>query len=158
VWRIPTAQYSGGHYATFPPKLIVPMILAGTSEAGCCPACGAPWERLVDTETEFRGNSARAGRTAEELNRTGKWRNGGGAGHTNLKMGPVVHVQTTGWRPTCECPAYEPIPCTVMDPFGGSGTVGEVCTRLSRRAILIELNPDYADQARHRNRQGGLIL
>jgi DNA modification methylase len=32
---------------------------------------------------------------------------------------------------------------TVLDPFGGSGTVGEVCNALGRNAILIELNPDY---------------
>lgn len=31
----------------------------------------------------------------------------------------------------------------VLDPFAGSGTVGEVCNRLNRNAILIELNPAY---------------
>jgi DNA modification methylase len=32
----------------------------------------------------------------------------------------------------------------VLDPFGGSGTTGEVALELGRRAELIELNPDYA--------------
>ncbi len=32
----------------------------------------------------------------------------------------------------------------VLDPFGGSGTTGEVAISLGRKAILIELNPDYA--------------
>ena len=32
---------------------------------------------------------------------------------------------------------------TVLDPFGGSGTTGEVALRYNREAILIELNPDY---------------
>lgn len=32
---------------------------------------------------------------------------------------------------------------TVLDPFAGSGTVGEVCKSLNRNSILIELNPDY---------------
>ena len=45
VWTIATAPYPALHFATFPPKLIEPMILAGTSERGCCPECGAPWER-----------------------------------------------------------------------------------------------------------------
>lgn len=39
---------------------------------------------------------------------------------------------------------------TVLDPFGGAGTTGLVADRLGRDAILIELNPDYADLARHR--------
>ncbi|NQU09590.1 site-specific DNA-methyltransferase [bacterium] len=34
-------------------------------------------------------------------------------------------------------------PCTVLDPFGGSGTVGMVALELGRDAILCELNPDY---------------
>lgn len=38
----------------------------------------------------------------------------------------------------------------VMDPFGGSGTVGLVADRLGRSAILIELNPAYAEMARRR--------
>ena len=43
-----------------------------------------------------------------------------------------------------------PVGGTVLDPFGGSGTVGLVADRLQRNAILIELNPDYADMARNR--------
>jgi site-specific DNA-methyltransferase (cytosine-N4-specific) len=40
----------------------------------------------------------------------------------------------------------------VLDPFAGSGTVGRVAQRLTRRAILIDLNPDYLIQAMGRNR------
>ncbi len=39
---------------------------------------------------------------------------------------------------------------TVLDPFGGAGTVGLVADRLKHDAILIELNPDYAEMARRR--------
>lgn len=38
----------------------------------------------------------------------------------------------------------------VLDPFGGSGTTGLVASRLDREAILIELNPAYAEIARRR--------
>jgi DNA modification methylase len=38
----------------------------------------------------------------------------------------------------------------VLDPFAGSGTVGEVAMRLNRRAILIELIPEFADLIRKR--------
>lgn len=38
----------------------------------------------------------------------------------------------------------------VLDPFGGTGTVGLVADRLNMNATLIELNADYARQARDR--------
>jgi adenine-specific DNA-methyltransferase len=50
------------------------------------------------------------------------------------------------------------VPATVLDCFGGSGTVGAVAERLSRRAILIELSPEYVTLAESRNRQIGLAL
>ena len=39
---------------------------------------------------------------------------------------------------------------TVLDPFGGAGTTGMVADRLGREAILIELNPAYAEIAARR--------
>ena len=39
---------------------------------------------------------------------------------------------------------------TVLDPFGGAGTTGLVADRLGRSAVLIELNPKYAEMARKR--------
>lgn len=39
---------------------------------------------------------------------------------------------------------------TVLDPFGGAGTTGLVADRLKRNAVLIELNPEYAEMARRR--------
>ena len=59
------------------------------------------------------------------------------------------HVETTGWRATCDHHAAV-IPATVLDPFGGAGTVGLVADRLQRDAILIEISPEYADMARER--------
>ena len=48
------------------------------------------------------------------------------------------------WQP------LEAQPCTVLDPFGGAGTTGLVASRLGRHAVLIELNPEYAEMARRR--------
>jgi len=42
---------------------------------------------------------------------------------------------------------------TVLDPFGGAGTTGLVADRLGRNAILLELNPQYAEMARGRIEQ-----
>lgn len=51
-----------------------------------------------------------------------------------------------GWKPTCPHDARV-VPCTVLDPFAGSGTTGLVCDRLGRNAILIDLNTQYLDMA-----------
>jgi DNA modification methylase len=50
VWTIVTAPYAEAHFATFPPLLAERCIRAGTSERGCCAACGAPWVRQGDRE------------------------------------------------------------------------------------------------------------
>jgi DNA modification methylase len=45
----------------------------------------------------------------------------------------------------------------VLDPFFGSGTVGMVATELGRQWVGIELNPEYAEDARIRTAQRGLF-
>jgi len=73
VWTVTTKSYKGCHFATFPPDLIRPCILAGTKPGD-----------------------------------------------------------------------------TVLDPFAGSGTTGQVALEHDRNAILIELNPDYEPLIRQR--------
>lgn len=46
----------------------------------------------------------------------------------------------------------------VLDPFGGTGTTAAVANRLGRKAILIELNPDYVKQIAERTAQAPLGL
>jgi site-specific DNA-methyltransferase (adenine-specific) len=67
VWTVTTKPYKEAHFATFPPDLIEPCILAGAPVGG-----------------------------------------------------------------------------VVLDPFGGSGTTGAVAIKHGRRAVLCELNPEYA--------------
>lgn len=45
VWTVNTRPYKEAHFATFPPDLIRPCILAGTSEHGECVDCGTAWKR-----------------------------------------------------------------------------------------------------------------
>ena len=46
----------------------------------------------------------------------------------------------------------------VLDPFFGSGTVGEVSQNLGRKWIGIDLNPEYESLQRKRTAQTGLML
>lgn len=73
VWTVATRPYHEAHFATFPPDLVRPCVLAG------CPAGGV-----------------------------------------------------------------------VLDPFFGSGTVGQVCIEENRKYIGIELNPEYVAMAQRR--------
>lgn len=73
VWTVPGSPYREAHFATFPPALIQPCILAGCPEGGL-----------------------------------------------------------------------------VFDPFGGSGTTGQVARALGRDYLLCELNPEYVAMAEKR--------
>ena len=46
VWTIASQPFLEAHFATFPPKLIEPAILAGSS-ARACELCGAPWKPVT---------------------------------------------------------------------------------------------------------------
>jgi len=81
VWNVATQGYSEAHFATFPPALIEPCILAGS------------------------------------------------------KPGDIV-----------------------LDPFGGSGTTGQVSEALGRKWLLIELNGEYANLCADRTRQTGMKM
>ena len=81
VWTVPTKSYKGAHFATFPPALIKPCILAGCPEGG-----------------------------------------------------------------------------TVLDPFNGSGTTGEVARNCGCHYIGCELNPDYVELTTKRLKQGSLLV
>ena len=149
VWHIATTPYKNAHFATFPPDLIEPAILAGTSAKGVCSACGAPWRRQIlatapDGRTAIMGarspkmdDGPLIGRNAFDSDVRGSFT----ASHG------VLSKQTIGWEPTCACAPCRAVPATVLDPFFGSGTTGLVCDRLQRDCIGIDLNPEYAAMA-----------
>jgi DNA modification methylase len=146
VWTLGPSPFAEAHFATFPPEIPRRCILAGTSQKGACPACGAPWARVV----ERRGSGPKFAPLAIESSGVlpdgpGTHRNMGGRYQAWSDANPP---KTTGWAPSCACPPADPAPCVVLDPFGGSGTTGLVADRLGRDATLIELNPEYAEMAR----------
>jgi DNA modification methylase len=147
VWTIATAPFSQSHFATMPPAVVERCIRAGTSERGCCAACGAPWGRqtavsYTDAHRGMVGNQRKT-ITDDMVMHAGR--------ENDVRMDK--HVATTGWHPTCACdrPGLV-VPCTVLDPFAGAGTTLLVADRLQRDAIGIELNPDYTRMAMDRCR------
>jgi DNA modification methylase len=147
VWTVATKPYKEAHFATFPPKLIEPCVLAGTSAEGQCPECGKPWVRVVE-----KGETTRKGPVASG------WREPSGRGNMaeSVTCG-TTERKTIGWRPDCECDpvancagGFPPIPQIVLDPFMGSGTTGMVARQHGRDYLGIELNPEYAKMARER--------
>lgn len=154
VWTITTKPYSGAHFATFPPELPMRCIKAGSSKKGACPACGSPWERVVEragqlpieeTEGETQGRRKASGQVATDTERRKKM---SGAKHAAWKV--ANPDKQLGWQPTCDCNAGDPVPCTILDPFFGAGTTGLVAMKMGRDCIGVELNPDYAEIARKR--------
>lgn len=143
VWTIPTAAFAEAHFATFPPALVEPCIKAGTSEHGVCNACGAPWVRETERSRTRDGEPLDGDWGATKDQKIGP----SGVGHWRDK----TDVTTTGWAPSCKCEQTYPLSrAVVLDPFGGSGTVGMVASGHGRDAILAELNPAYAELAAKR--------
>jgi len=140
VWHLAHEPYAEAHFATFPTEIPRRAIKAGTSERGCCPACGAPWRRIVSREKVTR----------ERPNALTKRDGAKGTGNHCANTVAGVATRTTGWEPTCPCPPAEPVPCLVLDPFLGSGTTIAVARELGRHGVGCELNPEYAALARIR--------
>ena len=152
VWTIATAPFAQAHFATFPPDLVEPCILAGTSARGVCPSCGAPWLRVMNRTKDWREDAETSPQTY-----------GPGSGNRRIRSSnggmSKSEYETTGWRASCACGLRrEPEPAVVLDPFMGSGTTAMVAERLGRRAIGIELNPDYVAMIEDRTREPGLAL
>ena len=147
VWTIASQPYPEAHFATFPEALVEKPILAGTSEKGCCAECGAPWERQV----EHRDFDQSVNEVIDSSTVPGLRPNSSADRVRKLSGSTYQHVRggTLGWRATCTHNAAV-VPCTVLDPFAGTFTVGAVARRLGRNAVGIELNPAYVKLAEKR--------
>lgn len=149
VWTLSTAPFPGAHFATFPPRLVEPCVLAGTSAHGCCSMCGAPFTRIVELGAPLEAQKASAGADSrgEYRGKATKTYDGTGAQDPSAVKSRILEGMrervTTGWKPSCRHALRELEACTVLDPFAGSGTTGLVASRHGRRFIGIELNAEY---------------
>jgi DNA modification methylase len=143
VWSLACGSYDGAHYATFPTDLVRTCVLAATSAVGCCPVCRAPYKRLVEKvfveqpdvshERGIARVKAREGIEAASVP---------GNNWQGVPRG-INQYRTLGWAPVCDHGVQPTLPCRVLDPFAGSGTVAQVCLDLGRSCLSVELNPAY---------------
>jgi len=122
VWRTAVSSFQGDHFATYPVKLILPCILASTSEAGCCVKCGTAWTRGYEKEKVPADN----------------------------KKGYEMRLVDKGFSKACKCKTKDTRPCIVMDPFSGMATTGIGALNEGRYYAGIELNPDYLKKSNER--------
>jgi DNA modification methylase len=144
VWSVAPARNKFNHFATFPPKLIEPMALAG-SPPEVCAACGAPLVRevkkvVVDQREAHRFTANLRGKVDASN------------GRANTKRAYLAY-ETIGRKPTCACGAGTR-PGVVLDPFMGSGTVALVAHQHRRDYVGCDINPDYVAIAQKRLTQG----
>jgi len=145
VFNIATRPFTEAHFATFPVDIPLRCIKAGSSEAGECPHCGKAWVRVVEREDKRHWTERNDyTKSKYQLGNNASGRNDGRADFATSKL------STIGWRPQCQCPAHEPVPQTILDPFNGAATTGVAALLLNRNYIGIELNPDYLEISRKR--------
>lgn len=165
VWWVSPKPYKGAHFAVYPPELIEPCILAGTSEQGCCGDCNAPYERTVGKacsecngfipnqanrcpDCNYQNTEWKKERGVSEAHRSDDFAGSGNRVPRKNKIENITALHR--WGPTCDCSYPSPVPCVVLDPFLGSGTTIAVALANGRKAVGIELNPDYVVLAEER--------
>ena len=123
----------GAHFAIFPEAFARRCILAGTSEHGCCPECGAPWQREAETGLDKTHQQRRRRSTDKDARQEGNATIHGW--HQRAHVALEHEYETVGWRPGCLTldteadPSWcrsdghyrrRPVPCVVLDPFVGA--------------------------------------
>jgi DNA modification methylase len=140
VWNINTVPYPGAHFATFPEKLCKIPILAGCPDAICL-KCGEARKKVYKSGFTAHDGDTRTsypeGSTAKRLALLRQASRERGAEYAN-------DMELIGYT-DCGCDAkFEP--GTVLDPFCGSGTVLAMAKKLGRKAIGIDILPEYCAQ------------
>lgn len=150
---VPTQPGPAGHYATFSPDLVEPLLRLATSPKGCCGVCGAPVRRVVDRQSFGKQEPSHGKYAAQEKN--GAARNmvasvkaarATGQAHDH----PFPAPSTRGWERTCLHVEASTAPCTVLDCFAGRGSTLLAAQRLGLHGVGIELRAADVHATRQR--------
>ena len=131
VWTVPTKPNPDAHFATYPPELVRPCIMAGCPEK-ICVVCGEPYVRAMERPGPLKiDKGKRSGLPDRKIGRVlDKYH----------RENPPIDL---GVQKQCDCRTDETEAGIVLDPFAGSGTTGQVAAHNQRDALLIELNSEY---------------
>lgn len=133
-WLLPSANFRGAHFATFPPGLVERPLLATCPEL-ICETCGTPFRRASRMQREEIGRDRHPSRREPRVHRYNRR-------YTVIReRGPLL--------PGCKCSTAAKAG-VVLDPFFGAGTVALVAERHGRDWVGIEINPRYAKLAEQR--------
>jgi site-specific DNA-methyltransferase (adenine-specific) len=149
VWSVTTKPTSWGHTSSTPEQLVEIMVKAGSSEDGCCPACGTPWVRKVKLGMEEAPSRQQAKDRSHHLGKGDDYHDFAGQSWAEWR---AIHPDVDlGFTQCCSCAADDPMPCLVLDPFGGTGTTAIMAAKrrqpaLRRRHyVTIDTNPSYVE-------------
>jgi hypothetical protein len=134
VWKIPTHANPEAHFATFPPKLVRPMIKAGCPEF-ICSECGKPREKIFNRESI----PTRPGLKTKYEPILGTQIS------KNLRYRLMPKIEIKGYT-DCGCNAKF-TPGVVLDPFTGTGTTLYQAWKLGRNYIGFEISKEYCEIA-----------
>ena len=146
VWTIPTQAFSEAHFATFPEKLVEPMILSGCPRE-VCSKCGQGRRKVYETNGNYRNAPGRI-----EKEKIAALSNKNDSETWSGRIGEGMERHFIGYT-DCGCKA-EWRPGVVLDPFCGSGTTCKVAAQNGRDWIGIELKAEYIEMAKRRINEG----
>lgn len=137
VWKIATQPFSGAHFATFPERLVEPMIKSSCPQE-ICKKCGLPRMRI--TKTEYIKIGRKFKKSKYQGDKVGLI--SGCTKPQEMRYGRAIALRrTVGWS-KCGCNAGFR-PGIVLDPFSGSGTTLVKAAKLGRDSVGADINPDY---------------
>jgi len=141
VWFIPTKPSGVLHYAAFPPNLIEPCVLAGSSDKACNQCC-APW--VKEYIIKEKGTATDTTEYSKKL--------GGKSAATRTRGNITADTREfVGYKPTCDCKrSLDTGKSIVLDPFCGTGVTGEVAIKNKRDFIGIDISEKYCKIAREK--------
>jgi len=149
VMRPSRTNYSGKHFAVFPPHLIAPLLQSSTPKT-CCSKCGTPWAPMIERGKLIqKGGSAKPGRAKESVGLSGPLENryaDGSSASQYSREWEQFETIVNGYKPTCEHEDAPPVPGLVLDPFMGSGTTGMVAREFGVNFVGLDISYQYLDE------------
>ncbi|KKM05541.1 hypothetical protein LCGC14_1753070, partial [marine sediment metagenome] len=151
VWKIPTQAFPEAHFATYPEKLVEPMVKSGCPEF-ICTKCGKARGKIYEPTMKIERSQTYDGKqqgqdkqfSHKRIQMLVKAGREAGLPHDNTVVPKEFKGYTDcgcgeGWRHGI-----------VLDPFAGSGTTCLVAAQNRRDWIGIELKAEYIEMAKRR--------